>query len=630
MKSISDIRLSSILVIGALFGAVIGFQNCSPNGFETNESASSFLDPRTSLGARSIANIQSKVNAARSGFGTQSQKSGMSLSNYSGDLTANEIDWIQAGKVKPNTFIRGDQLSVSVSEDYGGTIFELLDKQGRNKIDFHGGSALQLSIWGYDTEFSMRNVFSMGTIEAPKRNPVVRRSPYNENACGSAAYMPESTVFGGLIPWNPIMAQDINCAWDTYGANRVDSVRVTPQSISIEKTAPKFFNISSSVNGQFKSSVGAEGLKWWQTVEVPERSSPYVKITYRMKYENPEVGIGPHNQEMPAIYNRFKNGSTSYFYDQNQPYVSANSPVTSVPTLQRGAYLILPNQNFTSAPGDRLLRATEAWQSVCRSGPGEDPRDCLTIATFSPLAQAFAQEHIYNAVLASFALNKSFDETWTIYIFPYKYDEVINGKTVREHIYTLAEQAGLRNSGGNTSPIPLPRVCTPGESKSCPISNGSGQAKCNAQGYGFEPCKAISCSAGYTLSDSQCISLLPGGHTEVRTVVPSVGGISGQTGAWWCINHFGKNLGGAWECLDGRSCSKTANTSQQFKCGKLPTPSGYSDQSQIIAYNSAAGRTGSWWCENHFAKNLGGTWVCLGNNCSRDVYLGEIVTCGKR
>ena len=51
----------------------------------------------------------------------------------------------------------------------------------------------------------------------------------------------------------------------------------------------------------------------------------------------------------------------------------------------------------------------------------------------------------------------------------------------------------------------------------------------------------------------------------------------------------------------------------------------------VNVYSAAPGRTGQWWCDNHFGVNLGGDWQCLsvsGGSCSSDAPQGSDVTCG--
>lgn len=55
---------------------------------------------------------------------------------------------------------------------------------------------------------------------------------------------------------------------------------------------------------------------------------------------------------------------------------------------------------------------------------------------------------------------------------------------------------------------------------------------------------------------------------------------------------------------------------------------------EVQVYESAAGRTGHWWCENHFGGNLGGSWSCDAvsgsrRGCGYDAPYGSTVTCTK-
>jgi hypothetical protein len=453
----SDKTLYLYITFSLVFSLVFFYQNCSQFAL-TEEQC------KVKLVQASQRTLHSKINQVRLGFNAENSilnlQKPMSTSSPN-DLTDSEQAWATAGLIKTNSIIENRFLTVGVSEQYGGTIFEIKDSQGRNKIDVHGGSAVQLSIWGYDTTSIFRNIFP-GVSSAPKMNPVKGLSPTEETACNSEALI-KTGPLAGLIPWNPIMAQDSNCSWDLYGANHVDEIVKTQLLISIKKVSPMYFNISSSLEGQFRSDTGATGLTWWQTVEIPSQQTPYVKITYRMKYDNDQAGIGFHNQEIPAIFNRFKNGSVNYFYDGNQPYQDSQSVVSRIPSSENSAVLVLPGQkdSYIHTEDERIIQATEAWQSVCRSGTNEDSRDCLTIVTFSPIAKAISQGRVYNTILGQFALGNHFDQTWSIYIFPYRYDEVLNGKTVRDYIYILAETERIIQPQPTPKPEPVPVMPSP-------------------------------------------------------------------------------------------------------------------------------------------------------------------------
>jgi hypothetical protein len=109
------------------------------------------------------------------------------------------------------------------------------------------------------------------------------------------------------------------------------------------------------------------------------------------------------------------------------------------------------------------------------------------------------------------------------------------------------------------------QVCSPNSSTSCSITNGAGQKTCNSAGSGYGSCTATSCSLGYVVSNGQCV--MSSAYSDIKTVAASVGGVVGQTGTWWCENHFGKNLGGNWVCLAG-SCSSTVSFNQSITCAK--------------------------------------------------------------
>ncbi len=146
-------------------------------------------------------------------------------------------------------------------------------------------------------------------------------------------------------------------------------------------------------------------------------------------------------------------------------------------------------------------------------------------------------------------------------------------------------------------------------------SNGGSQCEGN-------PSQQVSCN-------SQACSVpptVPAGYTEVQTVRSTVGNISGQTGSWWCENHFAANLGGKWDCIGSR-CESMTRMSEAVQCGRVQF-----SQTQTVnaSVGNVSGQTGTWWCENHFGKNLGGRWECLGGRCSLDAQLNQAIQCGRR
>ena len=136
---------------------------------------------------------------------------------------------------------------------------------------------------------------------------------------------------------------------------------------------------------------------------------------------------------------------------------------------------------------------------------------------------------------------------------------------------------------------------------------------------------------------------------DLQTVNVRDNSAPGRTGQWWCNNHFGSNLGGAWECVEGTGSSSSAQVpaTSNVQCGRMHAdgttpyfgaartilPFGYGRVERVLVYQSAPGRTGQWWCSNHFGNNYGGSWKCRsvsgGNTCSATVPNGELASCSE-
>jgi hypothetical protein len=122
------------------------------------------------------------------------------------------------------------------------------------------------------------------------------------------------------------------------------------------------------------------------------------------------------------------------------------------------------------------------------------------------------------------------------------------------------------------------------------------------------------------------------GASPVTATVGVTASAPGRTGSWWCTNHFGANLGGTWDCADvsgAGSCSADVPNAGIVSCQRR----GPGDQRVNAGATSVPGQTGSWWCTNHFGANLGGVWDCLdvaGGSCAATVPAGADVSCRKR
>jgi hypothetical protein len=74
--------------------------------------------------------------------------------------------------------------------------------------------------------------------------------------------------------------------------------------------------------------------------------------------------------------------------------------------------------------------ATEEWMSVCKR---EEDR-CMTMAFFTPEIPVISLKCWYITPLARFAKPLGFKAQWKIYLFPYRYDAVVAGRSVREWV----------------------------------------------------------------------------------------------------------------------------------------------------------------------------------------------------
>jgi hypothetical protein len=102
-----------------------------------------------------------------------------------------------------------------------------------------------------------------------------------------------------------------------------------------------------------------------------------------------------------------------------------------------------PNlDTFAPGQGDQL---TEDWISLCDSTGTK----CVTLASFSPDALDIAYgpgQNSYFGLHGRFAIAPRLGKTITLWIAPYRFDDVINGMTVRQWIYQVGGKSSSRQS----------------------------------------------------------------------------------------------------------------------------------------------------------------------------------------
>jgi hypothetical protein len=341
-----------------------------------------------------------------------------------------------------------DFVKIGINNSYGGMISQLYGSdRSKNLITEHGGGAMQVSLWGYDDSNPTGGFFGN---EAGKCDPTAYSSQAlclaNNASCrewGAAkgAHVADCVsvkycgMWGAGAPWNPIQGQGPNCSWDS-AANDVQYKA---------STADGGWEIRYNNPYQFTKTNQFTGLTLGQKVSLGDA---YAKIEYSILYNGVSRG-GFHPQEIPAIFlDNIKN--KFYYYGGSTPFSNVNSDVTVIPEsqlkprsgdslAQAELYLRLPGKAY---PIDNMSigTATEGWWGAC----DVTEINCVTIATFDDSAAeavlgktADSEGSGVLSLLGNFELKPGLQDMVTLYVFPYRYDRVVNGKSIRQRIYDL-------------------------------------------------------------------------------------------------------------------------------------------------------------------------------------------------
>jgi hypothetical protein len=396
------------------------------------------------------------------------QGNGTGAGNWTPLLTS--ADWCAIVNYMPtrlaNTLYQyDDYVRLGVNTLYGGTIFELYGADKIDRIMQNGGGANQLSIWGGGTDpqgawfLVSGNSTSCNPTAYPTEAACAAANPHpncnvsnmqspgsNPSDCcqwsSNGANVSNCTTDFGCSgngwsaggPFNPIQAQSAGCNYGQPSA-QVDSVS-SPASntITVVKSGPANFTKTSTV----------AGLTWTQTSGV---YGPYAKVTYTLNYAG-SIVMSEADQEIPAIFSHGAIGTSIYYYSGSKPYNDAAGEVSSMTSVPPGTNInfMLPGATMSAS---NAVYMSENWVSIC------DPTgiQCLTVASFTPLGQLFAygfgntsqtdltQDNTYLGLHGHFAILPGMSYTDTVYYFPYRFDDVIQGSTVRQWIYALQKGA---------------------------------------------------------------------------------------------------------------------------------------------------------------------------------------------
>lgn len=333
-------------------------------------------------------------------------------------------------------YLYNDYVRAGLNRSFGGTLFELYGSDKLNRIQEHGGAAVQLSLWGYDQAARGAAYFRTQQCDVTPYSDAAACKLKNGGADCSFAPTSGAQVsdcvhekacpgWSAASPWNPLQAQGVECAnggWNG-STNDVDLVTADNSGVSLIDSAPY----------QFTKTTSLSGLTWKVNGLVTD--GPYVRLQYSLDYTGPWT-FGEHNQEMPAIFTNNKISYWFYYYSGNLPYSDAGTPVTRLRfDFGKGSELLLPNR---SAPlplprPSRSQVATEDWMTVC----DKFEKQCLTLVTFSPEIKTFAMDKDYVTAAGRTSITDLDGKTWSVYLFPYRFDDVVGGKSIRNWIYQL-------------------------------------------------------------------------------------------------------------------------------------------------------------------------------------------------
>lgn len=145
--------------------------------------------------------------------------------------------------------------------------------------------------------------------------------------------------------------------------------------------------------------------------------------------------------------------------------------------------------------------------------------------------------------------------------------------------------ASLSVSGGATAPAPTP-ICTANSTRSCTISNGSGQQTCNSSGSAWSSCLASSCNTGYTLQNGSCVAAQSSSSEKLNVFQLSGSAASGY-------NSMGVSSGATVEAYTNilPACSNFAGCEVRFTSSNpsvLPMPASMIIPSSLIATTATA------------------------------------------
>jgi hypothetical protein len=373
-----------------------------------------------------------------------------------GTISGGEFEWCThypaywVDRQRNSQFVSNENVRILMDSSLGGTITQLYAGDWtHNLVMQHGGSAVQLSFYGNEAKGPRAYFYRNQPGECDP-------TPYTtEQACKAAhpgsPSLPVCVMEGDSLgahvadcvnvkpcgfpdagaAFNPIQAQGPSCSW-----NNPISATVTNNFTTWNGSLSKFNNYS-------KTSA-FPGMTLNQTVQLGD---VYAQVTYDITYNGP-YRMTPGPAEIPAFFTASGVSDHLYYYNGPSGYTNSNSPMTRVqidgqPDFGFGLPgMARPN---LEAPLP-AFNATESWWTLCDAA---DQR-CVTLAAFDPIYQGGGAslgsdpatkplKYGYMTPFGSLAFYPGEHIKFSLFIFPYKPDAVIGGKSIRQRIFELKQ-----------------------------------------------------------------------------------------------------------------------------------------------------------------------------------------------
>lgn len=341
-----------------------------------------------------------------------------------------------------------DYVRLGVNLRFGGTIMELYGNDKLDRILQNSGGGTQLSLWAYTTGYAPANLsrawYAISSTASSTWETSWNVTPYETDEACAAANPSLSCQYGvagpnfldiGPVfpcapngqaagsPINPIQGASPGCQIGTSGGS-IDSV---------SSTGPGVITVSKSGPAQFTQSSSLPSVSWSQTTSVP---GPYAQVTYSVTDTSGDASTS--FQQIPAINLHNGMGSLIFFYNGPNPYKDVAGSVMEFAPVAGDVYsLQLPHRTGPFGTGAEA-QLSEDWISSCDSTGTR----CITIATFGSATQDMIvitdPDTPYSGVHGFFSLGLSHGRVVTVFLFPYRFDQVVAGQSVRAWIYQLS------------------------------------------------------------------------------------------------------------------------------------------------------------------------------------------------